>query len=117
MRRNIREVHARRRAVGLLSSVVLALLLGSQVRAQTPDEYHRRADLALQSFLEKFWSQSHDYLRHEFRGGGSRTGYWTFAQGFDALLDGVERTGGAQYAGLVNTFYEAQARRGGIVSH
>ena len=100
---------------GTLAALQASLLLAtSQLGAQTPEEYHQRADLALQSFLDKFWSQSNDYLRHEYSG-SSPTGYWTFAQGFDALLDGVERTGGAQYAGLINTFFEAQDRPGGQV--
>jgi predicted alpha-1,6-mannanase (GH76 family) len=55
------------------------------------------------------------YLRAHFPDNGAATGYWTFAQGFDALLDGVERTGGRRYAGLVETFYDAQEARGWIV--
>ncbi len=78
-----------------------------------PGELHARADAALQSFLIKYWNGS--YLSATYPGGGgSRTGYWTFAQGFDALLDGVERTGGARYAGLIETFYQAQERSGWI---
>jgi predicted alpha-1,6-mannanase (GH76 family) len=83
-----------------------------RVSAQTPEEYHRRADAALQSFLLKYWSQGHNYLRANYPDNGAETGYWTFAQGFDALLDGVERTGGRRYAGLVETFHDAQDARG-----
>jgi hypothetical protein len=78
--------------------------------------HHYRADLALESFLETYWSQSKDYLRAEYPG-SSPTGYWTFAQGLDALLDGVERTEGQRFLGLVDTLIQAQARRGWIASH
>jgi predicted alpha-1,6-mannanase (GH76 family) len=101
-----------RRAAAL--SVFLA---ASPLAAQTSEEYHRRADAALESFLLKFWSQSHSYLRASWPDDGRRTGYWTFAQGFDALLDGVEPTGGRKYAGLVETFYRAQQARGWLVGH
>jgi predicted alpha-1,6-mannanase (GH76 family) len=85
--------------------------------AQTTTEYHQRADLALRSFLLKFWSGSRNYLNSSYPDSGGTAGYWTFAQGFDALLDGVERTEGTRYAGLIETFYLAQDRRGWIVFH
>jgi predicted alpha-1,6-mannanase (GH76 family) len=107
------------RSVAVRILCILCILACSRepAPAQSAEELHHRADTALQSFLLKFWSQGHGYLRSAYPDEGSRTGYWTFAQGFDALLDGVERTGGRRYAGLIETFYEAQAARGWLVGH
>jgi predicted alpha-1,6-mannanase (GH76 family) len=80
--------------------------------AADPAELHARADAALQSLLLHYWSQGERYLRANSPDDGHLTGYWTFAQGFDAVLDGVERTGGQAYGGLIETFYDAQERRG-----
>jgi len=93
-----------------------ALAASRAAFAQSADEHHRRADEAIETFLLRYWDQSRSYLRHVHSGGGT-TGYWTFAQGCDALLDAVERTDGTRYAGLIETFFEAQAARGWIVSH
>ena len=76
-------------------------------------EFHARADAALQSFLLHFWSQGDQYLRANSPDNAHLTGYWTFAQGFDAVLDGVERTGGQAYAGLIETFYQARSSAAG----
>ena len=57
--------------------------------AQTAATYHARADQALQSFLLKFWNGDQQYLEQNYPGANSLTGYWTYAQGWDALLDGV----------------------------
>ncbi len=80
--------------------------------AQSVSDYHTRADQALQSFLLKFWDGGQEYLRNRYPSDGSLTGYWTFAQGWDALMDGIERTGGRQYAGLIDSFYAGQDQRG-----
>src|SRR4051812_12776901 len=77
----------------------LTLLSASGVRAQTVATYHDRADKALQSFLLKFWDGSNQYLRHRYPADGTLTGYWTYANGWDAVMDGVERTGKLQYLG------------------
>jgi predicted alpha-1,6-mannanase (GH76 family) len=66
-----------------------------------------QASDALDQMLLSYWSQSHAYLV-DTPGGDTSAGYWIFAQSFDALLDGVERTGGEHYLGLVKTFYDAQ---------
>jgi len=79
-----------------LSVLFLVGLLAANLRAQTAATYHARADQALQSFLVKFWDGGRQYLRSQFPSNGGQTGYWTYANGWDALLDGVERTGGAQ---------------------
>jgi predicted alpha-1,6-mannanase (GH76 family) len=62
---------------------------------------------ALQSLLLSYWSGTQSYMV-DTPGGSTLAGYWIFAQTFDALLDGVERTGGEHYKGLVETFYESQ---------
>jgi len=46
-----------------LGGVSLRELGSAILPAQTPDEYHQRADKALQTFLLRFWSQSQNYLR------------------------------------------------------
>lgn len=98
-------------------SIAVTILLSGPGVAQDVEEFHRRADEALQGFLLDFWRQDLGYLEHEHPGASGPTGYWTFAQGFDALLDGVERTDGKRYAGLIETFHAAQDARGWIVSH
>src|SRR5262245_13219515 len=95
----------------------LLFLLAGGLPAQSPEEYHRRADLALQTFLLRFWDADDNYLRANRPDDGRLTGYWTFAQGFDAVLDGVERTGGGDYLGFVETFYRSQNSRGWFASH
>lgn len=98
---------------GRLSVLLIVLLIQPEPgRTQTAATYHARADQALQSFLLKFWNGGQQYLRDQFPSDGSLTGYWTYANGWDALLDGVERTGGAQYAGLIESFYLGQNARG-----
>jgi predicted alpha-1,6-mannanase (GH76 family) len=99
--------HATRRAAlfcGLAICVTTAF-------AQTTN-FHQRADTALQSFLLKFWDGPNQYLRHRYPSDGSLTGYWTYANGWDAVLDGVERSGKSQYYGLIETFYLGQNQRG-----
>jgi predicted alpha-1,6-mannanase (GH76 family) len=66
-----------------------------------------QASDALDQMLLSYWSQADGYLV-DTPGGDTVAGYWIFAQSFDALLDGVERTGGEHYLGLVQTFYDAQ---------
>ncbi len=85
--------------------------------AQTAATYHDRADQALQSFLIKFWDGGQQYLKGRYPDDGSLTGYWTYANGWDALLDGVERTGGQQYSGLIESLYLGQNERGWIVGY
>ncbi len=73
---------------------------------------HQRADTALAAMLVNFWSGADQYLRAAAPTNGKLTGYWTYAQAFDALLDGVERTRGQHYHGLIRAFYEGRAARG-----
>jgi len=101
-----------RKLAAACRSFALYLVLSGFLRTQTPAEYHQHADKALQTFLLRFWDQRENYLRADQPADGRLTGYWTFAQGFDALLDGAERTRGEAYLGLVETFYRAQEARG-----
>ena len=75
------------------------------------EELHRRADLALQGLLLHFYNQGSDYLK-QASDDATPIGYWIFAQGFDAVIDGVERTGGAHFRGLIETFYLDQDAKG-----
>ena len=74
-------------------------------------EKHARADEALERFLVEFWRGSDQYLRGQVPG-DALAHYWVYAQAFDALLDGVERTGGARYRGLIAAFAAGQEARG-----
>jgi predicted alpha-1,6-mannanase (GH76 family) len=78
---------------------------------------HAHADRALATTLVSFWNGQEQYLNAVSPSDGKLTGYWTYAQFFDALLDGVERTGGERYRGLVRTFYEGRDARGWIVDY
>ena len=69
-----------------------------------PATWHDHADAALEAMLLHYWSQSAGYF--------DTAAYWTFAQAYDAVLDGVERTGGARFAGWVETLYLAQNAKG-----
>jgi predicted alpha-1,6-mannanase (GH76 family) len=80
-------------------------LTGSAVQAAL---WHTRADQAVQTMLMAFWSQSAAYLEAESPTNGSVTGYWTFAQAFDAILDGIERSNGTELAGWADGMYDAQ---------
>ena len=69
-----------------------------------------RADSAVEAMLLHFWDQSLGYL-DATEGTSSKTGYWTFAQAWDAVLDAAERNPG-RFLGTVETFYDAQAASG-----
>jgi predicted alpha-1,6-mannanase (GH76 family) len=62
--------------------------------------WHERADQALEAMLLGYWNAS--YL--------DGAAYWTFAQAYDAALDGIERTG--RYTGWAETLYLAQDAHG-----
>ena len=104
----------RRRKVllSLCLSAWVWLVHVSNCPAQSVAEYHARADQALQSFLLKFWRGDQQYLRQSFPDNGGLTAYWTYANGWDAVMDGVERTGGEQYLGLIESLYLGQDEQG-----
>jgi predicted alpha-1,6-mannanase (GH76 family) len=73
---------------------------------------HARADQSLSRMLVAFWNGTGQYIDAAEPANGNVTGYWTFAQAFDAVLDGAERTAKRHYGGLIDTFYAAQDARG-----
>ena len=73
---------------------------------------HGRADAALEAMLLRFWTPGSAYLSADAPQAGTLTGYWTFAQALDAVLDGSERTRRAHFAGWIEGLYLAQDARG-----
>jgi predicted alpha-1,6-mannanase (GH76 family) len=67
---------------------------------EVEDIWGPRADDALEAMLLHYWTGT------TLEG----TAYWTFAQAWDAVLDGVERTG--RYRGWIETMYVSQNARG-----
>lgn len=56
--------------------------------------YAQWGNIAVDTLLQKFWSSNSNYLYASYSSSNpspSLTGYWTFAQGFDAVLDLIER--------------------------
>jgi len=102
------------RMLSLLSTATVFLLGMLPALSQTTaDTDHNRADQALQSFLLKLWSGGQQYLWNNYPNTNNQlTGYWTYAHGWEALMDGVERTGRQQYYGLIESFYLGQDERG-----
>jgi predicted alpha-1,6-mannanase (GH76 family) len=95
---------------GLLAlGIVLATGRGG---AQSAASYHHRADAAIQSFVLKYWNPSQNYLNASYPSSGRLTGYWTFANGWRAVIDNVERTGNQSYSGLIESLYDGQDSRG-----
>ena len=72
--------------------------------------WNMRADAALESLLVDYWTPG--YFAATSPRTSTLTGYWTFAQAYDAVLDGVQRTGGAKFAGWAEGLYLAQSARG-----
>jgi predicted alpha-1,6-mannanase (GH76 family) len=69
---------------------------------------HMRADRSIAQLMFGFWNGTTQYFDAAEPTTNNRTGYWTFAQAFDAVIDGVERTGSRRYRGLIQTLYSAQ---------
>jgi hypothetical protein len=76
-----------------------------------PAPYHAHADAALQSLLLNYWMQSSGYLAADSTRAGP-TGYWTFAQALDAVIDGAVRTNRQHFAGWIEALYEARDAKG-----
>ncbi len=73
---------------------------------------HSRADQALASLMTGLWNSTSQYFDQAEPTTGNLTGYWTFAQAWDSVIDGAVRTGQRHYAGLVPMLYAAQNARG-----
>jgi predicted alpha-1,6-mannanase (GH76 family) len=71
------------------------------------------ADDAVEHMMLAFWQQHvmAGYLS-TLPGGTAPTGYWTFAEAWDAVLDAAARHGGARFLGTVQTFYLSQGSAG-----
>jgi predicted alpha-1,6-mannanase (GH76 family) len=69
---------------------------------------HTRADRSIAQLMFGYWNGVGQYFDALEPSDGRSTGFWTFAQAFDAVLDGVERTGGRRYRGLVASLYAGQ---------
>lgn len=74
--------------------------------------FHDYSDQALQSFLLKFWKGGDQYFHHTYPDNGSLTGYWTYANGWEAVMDNVERTSKREYYNWIETLYIGQNERG-----
>src|SRR2546425_1966748 len=100
-----------------MSIGILALSAGAGVQGATPADntpaaYHSRADMAIQSFLLRFWNPSQNYLNATYPDNGKPAGYWAYANGWRAVIDNVQRTQSQMYSGLIETFYNGQDARG-----
>lgn len=103
----------------LLTAATVVLAGPATAHSQTTAEtYHNRADQALQSFLLKFWSGGQQYLWNRYPNTNNQvTSYWTYAHGWEALMDGVERSGRQEYCGLIESFYLGQEERGWLAGY
>lgn len=90
-------------------ALALLILLSFCPRAAT---FHDYSDQALQSFLLKFWKGGDQYFHHTYPDNGGLTGYWTYANGWEAVMDNVERTSKRQYFNWIETLYVGQNERG-----
>jgi len=66
----------------------------------------------INSFLTKFWNEEGNYLYNEYpqKGNSNNTGYWTYAQGFDAVLDLAMIND--SYVSWIPKFYQGEAQFG-----
>ncbi len=110
---------ARRRCVRILRSLLTAFVLVPLVACaaesgDAPTDTSAEdlttsavADSVLNGMLAEFWDAAHG----EFR--ASATSYWINAQAFDAVLDGVQRPSGAQFAHWVRKVRDGNEREYG----
>jgi predicted alpha-1,6-mannanase (GH76 family) len=73
---------------------------------------HDHADQALDGLINSFWNSRNNYFNATAPVNGQSTGYWTFAEAWEAVLDGAERTGAARYLLQVADLYAAQNAHG-----
>ena len=77
---------------------------------------HARADAATRALLLRFWRGDLGGLGYLAAQSpdpdGQLTGYWTFAQALDAVLDAAARHPEGSFAGWIETLYLAQEARG-----
>ncbi len=70
------------------------------------------SDTALQGMLLEFWNGHDQYLNQGSPSDSKLTWWWTFAQAWEAVIDGVTKTHGSHYGGLIETFWIAQDEKG-----
>jgi predicted alpha-1,6-mannanase (GH76 family) len=75
-------------------------------------DLHARADSATEVLVERFWLAGAGDFAEAWPSTGRSTGYWTYAQALDAVLDAAERTGSPRWRDLVRTIVDAQEPRG-----
>ena len=75
-------------------------------------EAGRRADVATEALVARFWLEGPEDFAAAWPSDGSTTGYWTYAQAVDAVLDAAERSGEPRWLELARTMLDAQGRRG-----
>src|SRR4051812_9484508 len=92
-----------------LAILMVGWCLAGAARGAT---FHDYSDQALQSFLLKFWQGGDQYFHHTYPDNGGLTGYWTYANGWEAVMDNVERTSKRQYFNWIETLYIGQNERG-----
>ncbi len=73
---------------------------------------HAHADQSLDGLINSFWNTGNKYFDAAEPANGRSTGYWTFAQAWDAVLDGAERTGSPRYLAEIATLYAGQNAHG-----
>ncbi|MFL5261396.1 MAG: glycoside hydrolase family 76 protein [Anaeromyxobacteraceae bacterium] len=73
-------------------------------------EAQRRADAATEALVDGFWSS--DARAFTVTRGGAPAEYWIAAQAYDAVLDGVERSGGQRFTDVAKAFVAGQDARG-----
>ncbi len=71
-----------------------------------------RADTATTALVTHFWDASDHNLRSTSPSDGNFAGYWIYAEAFDAVIDGAQRTNGAKFKNWIDALYEAQDARG-----
>jgi predicted alpha-1,6-mannanase (GH76 family) len=54
-------------------------------------DYQEMAAVSINTFLEKFLTNDTTYLWDTYPSNGQLTAYWTFAQGFDTIIDAAQR--------------------------
>jgi predicted alpha-1,6-mannanase (GH76 family) len=74
----------------------------------TAIDWQLGADNAVSTMLLHYWMPSAPYLGNVSPSDGATTGYWTYAQALDTVLDGVERTGGVHFTGWIEALYDVQ---------
>lgn len=92
---------------------MLTLLIPPQLQAKPAKTYNREANITLDSLLSKFWNEKEYYFNATYPNNGKLAGYWIFAQAFDAVLDGAERTKKKN----LHRFYQAQNNREWLVGY